>query len=136
VRQLLDEAADVSAAGEKGWTPLHFASDSGHEAVACLLLDRETSWVEAAALGAGDEAGDGQTPTVRSHPPVHGTSWRGVGVGTLPLGLSFLSFLCDFFGTQSSFLAGQAWAEGKRGACDEPPCADCGQETDCKYSSP
>ena len=32
----------------------------------------------------------------------------------------FCYFLCDFFGAPSIFL-GQAWAEGKRGACNVPP---------------
>jgi len=44
------------------------------------------------------------------------------------------SFRCDFpwFASMYSF-SGQAWAEGKWGACNGPPRADCGQGTDCTY---
>lgn len=34
------EGADVSAADKYGWTPLHRASQNGHEAIAQLLIER------------------------------------------------------------------------------------------------
>jgi len=40
VRDLLDQGVDVNAVTEGNATPLHYASDKGHEAVVALLLDR------------------------------------------------------------------------------------------------
>jgi hypothetical protein len=40
VKLLLDSAADKEAKGEDEWTPLHFTSQNGNEAVVKLLLDR------------------------------------------------------------------------------------------------
>ena len=50
------------------------------------------------------------------------------GRARFPFVLSLCYFLCSFLGSRYSFV-GQAWAEGKRGACNEPPRTDCGQET-------
>jgi len=41
--------------------------------------------------------------------------------------LSFVISFVTFLGAQA-FLRGQGGAEGTRGACNEPPRADCGQE--------
>ena len=57
-RLLIDRGADVSAANKYGSTPLHRASEAGHEAVARLLVDR------GADVSAADE--DGSTPLHRA----------------------------------------------------------------------
>jgi ankyrin repeat protein len=38
--KLRSHCTDISAADDNGWTPLHFASRYGREAVARLLLDK------------------------------------------------------------------------------------------------
>jgi len=64
-----------------------------------------------------------------SHPVLRGSGRRGVGgESRLPLH----SFICCFPWCAPAF----SWAGpggGQRGACNEPPRADCGREMDCTY---
>jgi len=84
-----------------------------------------------AGAGCGGRAGwwDG-TPSVPTHPLVHGIRRGGVKTGPhVPFFFPLVTFfLRHFLGAHLTFL-GQAWAEGKRGACSEPLCAVCGRET-------
>ena len=49
VRELVERGADVSAAGNYGWTPLHVAAEEGHLNIAQFLVDRGAD-VSAAAV--------------------------------------------------------------------------------------
>ena len=81
------------------------------------------------ARSGGDGAGRGRDSTVPTHARLHGV--RRNGVGGVFLCLSFdcharFSVLCNSLCALYIFV-GQAWAEGKRGACNEPPAR--GQRT-------
>jgi len=96
-------------------------SDVGSEVSEWELQERwereEEREVKAEELGAEGELGGGAEPPRSYHPP---RSWhrrkRIRGWATFPL----LFPLC-FYSARFYFLSGQAWAEGKRGACNEPP---------------
>jgi len=50
--------------------------------------------------------------------------------------LSFVSFLCDFLGALIITFLGQAWAVGKRGACNvTPPRGQQTGKTDKMYAA-
>jgi ankyrin repeat protein len=69
-RLLLDKGASAEAADNDGSTPLHLASQTGHEAVARLLLDKGASataadkYAAAASAEADGRQGRGQNPAL------------------------------------------------------------------------
>jgi len=73
--------------------------------------------------GGGGAARWGGTPTVPTHACLHGIRGGVRGAVAISVVISFVVSL-----VRISFSSGQAW-----GARKEPPRADCGQETDCKY---
>ena len=75
------------------------------------------------ARSGGDGAGRGRDSTVPTHARLHGI--RRNSVGSVFLCFSFdcharFSFLCNSLCALYIFME-QAWAEGKRGACNESP---------------
>jgi len=100
-------------------------SDAGSEVSEWERRERrergEEREVEAEELGAAGELGVGGGATaVPTHAPLHGIRRGGVGLwGRFPLSFS-LSLFCYFLGVLDIFV-GQAWAEGKMGACNVPP---------------
>jgi len=88
--------------------PAEEEADAGSEVSEWGFRERrereEERRVEAEALGTGEEQGPG--------------------------GVSFCLFLCLFPWCEITFREGRA--EGTRGACNEPPSADCGRENRAK----
>ena len=83
------------------------------------------------AEGGGGGAGCWGGAVVPTHPTLHGIGGGGVGDRHAFLCLS----LCFFPWCAHTFF-GRAWAEGRRGTCNEPPRADCGQENRVKCTPP
>ena len=92
----------------------------------------------AVVLGARDEAGDGEEPSCSFHraPPVHGIGWRGVGGGHASFGsfLFVISFVISL--VRNHLFSRDRPGRRAKGELATSRCADCGEETDCKYSSP
>jgi len=94
--------------------------------------ERET---EAEELGTAGKWGvEGEIALFLPTPLSWHPQMRGRSLGTVSFALSFI-FLCYSLGAPYIFL-GQAWAEGKRGACNvPPPCGRWTGKTDKMYAA-
>ena len=111
--------------------PPEYEGDAGSKVSEWKLRERqereEERGAEAAVLGAGEELGGEEQPLFLPT-PLHGIGRRVGGCCA-----SSCLFICRLSLVRITSSWDRPGRRANRGACNEPPSADCGREPDCTY---